>query len=403
MNPTVTLKPGKEYPIKAGHPWIFSNAIQKELACEPGGLVRVESSNGLPLGTGMINPQNSIRVRMISRDADTPIDVDFLVERFKALDASKKIHLPPRTNGYRVCHSDADGLPGLIVDRYAETLVFQVTTAGMERLKDKVVEALMKALKPKALVERSDGDTRSAENLKSLPPKVWHGKVEEPIVFLENGLKFLADTLKGQKTGFFFDQRDARMKVRELARNRHVLNLFGYSGAFSVYAAQGGAATVTTVDVSGAALDLARKNLELNGFDPADETRFKFVEADVFDLFKTKSFKEPADLIVCDPPAFAKSEKHVAQALEAYQSLNQRCLWMLQEGGILVSSSCSGRVTAEDFRKVLKMAAGHTGRDVRLLGFLGQAFDHTEKLAFPEGRYLKTAILEVIKAAKESK
>jgi 23S rRNA (cytosine1962-C5)-methyltransferase len=396
------LKPGKEYPIKAGHPWIFSNAIDLEPPCEPGDLIEVESFSGQKLGIGMINPSNSIRVRMLCREHGTPITAEFFAERLAQLDTQKKPFLPPKTTGYRICHSDADGLPGLVVDRYSKALVFQISTAGMERLKDKVVEALKKTFHPTLIVERSDLESRSQEGLKSLPAKIHHGHYDQPIEFMENGVRFLVDPMTGQKTGFFLDQRNARIKAHGLSEGKKVLNLYGYTGAFSVHAALGGATEVTTVDLSKSALDLAKQNLEANGFDSSDATKFQFLEADVATLFKNKAFKESYDLIVCDPPAFAKSERSVANALEAYQQLNQRCLWMLKEGGILITSSCSGRVSAEEFRKILKMAAGHTGRDVKLLDFMEQASDHTEKISFPEGRYLKTAILEVIRAVSEA-
>jgi len=398
---TVKLKPAKEYPIKAGHPWIFSHAIESEPTVESGELVNVISANGEKLGIGMINPTNSIRVRMISRETDMDIDSDFFAKRLKELEKQKKPHLPPKTDGYRICHADADGLPGLIVDRYSDALVFQIHTAGMEKLRDEVIEGIKKAFKPKILAERSDVDSRTQENLKKTEPTVLIGKLDGPVQFKENGILFLVDILSGQKTGFFLDQRNTRMKVMELSKGKKVLNLFGYTGAASVYAAKGGAETITTVDISRPALDLALKNFKLNGFDPDDESRFRFIEADVFELFRDKALTDEYDLIICDPPAFAKSGKDIAKALEAYSALNKRCLWMLKEGGILITSSCSGRVSEEDFRNMLKIAYGHTGRDARVLDFFGQPFDHTEKLSFPEGRYLKTAVLEVIKAVSE--
>ena len=399
--PIVKLKPSKEYPIKAGHPWIFSHAIESEPTAESGELVTVISSSGEPLGIGMINPSNSIRVRMISRETDAQIDSSFIAKRLKEIEKQKKLHLPPKTDGYRVCHADADGLPGLIVDRYSDVLVFQIHTAGMERLRNEVIEGIKKSFKPKALVERSDVDSRSQEGLKKSEPAVLFGKVDTPIRFEENGIPFYADVLGGQKTGFFLDQRNTRMRVMELSKDKKVLNLFGYTGSASVYAALGGAKEVTTVDISESALNLALKNFELNGFDPDDE-RFRFIEADVFEIFRDKALTDEYDIIICDPPAFAKSGQDVKRALEAYSALNKRCLWMLKEGGILITSSCSGRVSAEDFRNMLKISAGHTGRDARILDFFGQPFDHTEKLSFPEGRYLKTVILEVIRAVTES-
>jgi 23S rRNA (cytosine1962-C5)-methyltransferase len=235
--------------------------------------------------------------------------------------------------------------------------------------------------------------------LPDAPVTVHKGEVGATVSFQEAGLSFFADVLKGQKTGFFLDQRDARLAVQRLAKGKRVLNLFGYTGAFSVHAQRGGASFVSTVDVSHSALELAEKNMILNGFDARDEARFAFLEADVLDLFNGDTLPDgPFDLIICDPPAFAKTERHLPQAMKAYTDLNQACLENLPVGGLLVSSSCSGRVTPEDFRSMLRLAAGRAKRDVRLLDFLTQPADHAERLAFPEGRYLKTAILEVTAA-----
>ena len=394
--PQVTLKKNRESPIKAGHPWVFSQAIERADEVVQGGLIDVLSHDGKFLGVGTWNGKNTIRIRIISHDPGVAIDTDFFVAKFKVLDNSKKPHLPKETTGYRVVQADADGLPGLILDRYGDVFVFQVHTIGMEKLKDIVVEAIQKAFKPSAIVERSDVDARKQEGLMDRPIKVHHGKIDKPVEFLEFGHKFYADTLEGQKTGFFLDQRNARIKVGQMAKGRNVLNLFGYSGAFSVYAAKAGAAKVATVDVSAAALTLAEKNFELNGLE-LDKNKYEFVEADVFDVLNDRKYTDGFDFVICDPPAFAKSADKLPEAMRAYIDLNRRCFEMLKEGGILVSSSCSGRVTPSDFRDVLRIAAGQARRDVRILEFMGQPIDHTEKLAFPEGRYLKTVFLEVTK------
>jgi 23S rRNA (cytosine1962-C5)-methyltransferase len=298
-------------------------------------------------------------------------------------------------------HAEADGLPGLIVDRYANTFVFQIHTIGMDRFRGEIVDALIATFKPDAIVERSDIDSRTREGLGPLPPKIHHGTVADAVSLQEHGLTFLADVVKGQKTGFFLDQREARRVVGTLSKGKRVLNLFGYSGAFSVHAAKGGAAFVTTVDMSHAALELAERQFTLNGFDPTDELKYSFLEADVMDLLARNELEGgPYDIIICDPPAFAKTDAQVEKALKAYAEVNAACLRALAPGGILVTSSCSGRVTTEDFRNTLKLAAGRSKREVRLLNFLGQPFDHAELLAFPEGRYLKCAVLEVTNIIK---
>jgi len=392
----ITLKPDRHVPIVAGHPWVFSEAIAKSDPAEAGEIVTVLASDGRALGLGTFNPLTSIRVRMLTANPEEKIDADYFARRLKSLDEWKRSRLPAHTDGYRVVHAEADGIPGLILDRYANTFVFQLHTAGMERLRAPILEAIEQTFAPKNVVERSDVEVRKQEGLKDKPVAVHKGQIEELVVFEEAGLKFLADVLHGQKTGFFLDQRQARIRVGELARGRRVLNLFGYTGAFSVHAAKGGAEFVTTVDVSRPALELAQKNFELNKLDPEDESRCQFLEADVMDLLRDDQLPgAPYDLIVCDPPAFAKHEKDLQQALKAYTDLNAACFRLLQPGGLLVTSSCSGRLDPDAFRNLLRLASGRAHRDVRILDWFGQPMDHAERLAYPEGRYLKTAVLEV--------
>ncbi len=394
--PIVTLKPGKDIPVRAGHPWVFSLAIAKDVSGDAGQLVEVQNDGGELLGIGTWNGHTSIRVRMLTRDTTEKIDVAYFTKRFAAIDAWKRSGLPADTNGYRVIHAEADGIPGLILDRYADTFVFQLHTAGMERLRTEIIEAIKETFSPKAIVERSDLEVRVLEGLKDRPVGVHFGTIDEPITFKEYGFTFTANVLKGQKTGFFLDQREARAMVGGMAKDKRVLNLFGYTGAFSVHAAKGGAAFVSTVDASRSALELAQKNFALNGLDAEDEKRCLFLEADVFDLLEEQRIPgHPFDMIICDPPAMAKNEKHIPQATKAYTELNTACLKLLKPGGILVTSSCSGRLDPEMFRSLLRISAGRAGKDVRILDFIAQPIDHAERLAFPEGRYLKTFILEV--------
>ncbi|MBU4306140.1 MAG: class I SAM-dependent rRNA methyltransferase [Candidatus Omnitrophica bacterium] len=396
--PTVKLKFKRDVPVRAGHPWIFSNAVESKVTLEPGDLVRVESSSGEFLGIGMWNPLTSIRIRLLTREAQVSIDTDFFSRQFSRLDDMKRRLLPADTNGYRLCHGDADSLPGLIIDRYADVFVFQIHTLGMEQFREMIVSALQKMFKPKAIVERSDVDARRVEGLKSMPVEVYCGRVDEPVVFKENGYSFCADVLKGQKTGFFLDQRDARLRISGLAKDRKVLNLFSYSAASSVYCALGGAKSVLSVDTSLAALELGKKNFGLNGLD-VSESRFEFVQANVFELLASRELEcYGFDLIICDPPPLTKSRANAASALKMYTRINTRCLSLLAEGGILATSSCSGSISSEQFRDVLRLAAGYAGRDARIIENLGQPFDHTDRIAFPEGRYLKTTILEVVKS-----
>jgi 23S rRNA (cytosine1962-C5)-methyltransferase len=392
----IHLKTFKETPVKAGHPWVFSHALEEEPDLPAGELVMLCSHEGSPLGIGTYNKNCSIRIRMISLNAEEKIDLKFFTERFKGLDELKKSLLPPKTTGYRIVHAEGDNLPGLVLDRYGDAFVFQLHTAGMELLREVIIEAIKKVFKPRIIVERSDLEVRRQEGLSPLPPRIHLGEIDEMPVFEENGIKFYADVLKGQKTGFYLDQRTARIKMMELAEGKKVLNLCSYTGAFGLYALKAGAAFVNNVDVSESALDLAKKNLELNKFTAKDKKKVKFTKADVFEFLEQKKLADgPYDLIVCDPPAFAKSERQLEHAAKAYTDLNQSCLYNLNNGGILITSSCSGRITPDDFRSILRISAGRARRDVQILEWLSQAPDHTEKLAFSEGRYLKTAVLRV--------
>jgi len=392
---TVKLKKRKEVPIQAGHPWIFSHAIAQEPSAEPGAIVRVVSHEGTLLGSGMYNPHTSIRVRMLTTKEE-PIGTDFFCTRFEILRARKESYLPPDTNGYRVVHGDADGLPGLILDRYNTVYVFQIHTAGMERLRTALIAAIEAVFHPAILVERSDVAARRHEGLSEMPACVHHGVYAGPVLFRESGFLFYADIYEGQKTGFYLDQRDLRRTIAAYTAGKKVLNLFGYTGAASVYAAAGGAQSVTTVDSSNSALALAQKHYELNAAPTAACKEFRRIEANVFSYLNNEcAAGRWYDLIICDPPAFAKSRAHLSEALRGYTNLNKSCFALLREGGVLVTSSCSGMVSGEAFRDCLRLAAGLAKRQVRVLEYCSQAVDHTDLLAFPEGRYLKTIILEV--------
>ncbi len=405
--PTVTLLPRKEVPILGGHPWVFSKGIREPKASVvpvstpapdliPGSLVMLLASDGRELGIGTYNPLTNIRVRLITRDTTTTIDQAFFEKRFAELDVWKQKHLPPHTNGYRLVHAETDSLPGLIIDRYGSTFVFQLHTAGMERFRTEVIEALKTTFTPRAIVERSDIEVRKQEGLSDMPITVHHGDITGPVTFQENGINFYADTLHGQKTGFFLDQRDARAEVGALSANKRVLNLFSYTGAYSVYVAKNGATQVTSIDISKPALEQAKNNFTLNKLDPNDP-KYAFEDHDIFDIVgRTQLPHGPYDVIVCDPPALAKTEAHVQNASKAYLMLNQHCFTHLEKGGVLITSSCSGRISQEEFRDILRIAAGRAGKQTKILKWITQPADHAELLAFTEGRYLKTAIIEVV-------
>lgn len=396
--PVITLRPKKDVPLRAGHPWVFSNAMEHEPSPtpNPGALVEVRTSEGEPLGIGTYNAQTSIRVRMIDRDVTAVIDTAWFSARFEKLDAWKRSHLPEKTDGYRIVHAESDGIPGLIVDRYADVIVYQIHTAGMERLREDIVRAIDETFSPRAIVERSDLEVRTREGMTSLEPVVRKGAIDGPVEFHEDGLKFFADVLHGQKTGFFLDQRDVRRRVRAMSDGKRVLNLFSYSSAFGVHAMAGGAAFVASADISRPALELAQKQFAANGFDAENESLLAFLEGDAVDMMRdTELPNGPYNMIVCDPPAFAKTETQMERAIQAYSDLNKHCFEHLGVGGILVTSSCSGRLEMEEFRRIVRIAAGRAKREVRILETLGHSSDHAELISYPEGRYLKTMILEV--------
>ena len=413
--PTVTLLPRKEVPVLGGHPWVFSKGIREPKASAsqqvstlgvvpvsapdlaPGSLVTLLASDGRGLGIGTYNPLTNIRVRLITRDTQQTIDQAFFEKRFAELTTWKQNHLPPNTNGYRLVHAETDSIPGLIIDRYGSTFVFQLHTAGMEHFRTEIIEALKTTFSPRAIVERSDIEVRKQEGLTDMPITVHHGDITGPVTFQENGISFYADTLHGQKTGFFLDQRDARAEVGNISANKRVLNLFSYSGAYSVYAAKNGATQVTSIDISKPALDQAKQNFKLNHLDPNDTTKYAFEDHDIFDIVGRAQLPHgPYDVIVCDPPALAKTEAHVQNASKAYLMLNQHCFTHLEKGGVLITSSCSGRISQEEFRDILRIAAGRAGKQTKILKWITQPADHAELLAFTEGRYLKTAIIEVV-------
>ena len=262
MYPPLILKPKKDIPVRAGHPWVFSEGIaEAPLDLEPGALVEVQSFDGEPLGVGSFHPEQSIAVRLYDQRV-VSIDAAWFANRLRSLVAWKRTLLPPKTTGFRVVHAENDGMPGVILDLYNDVVVFQLHTAGADRLRTALIQGIREALSPKAIVERSDVLARKQEGLEVLEPVVHEGTVDALASFEEAGLTMFADALHGQKTGFFLDQRRARLAVQRLAKGKRVVNLFSYSGAFSVHAMAGGATHVTSVDISRDALELAAERIE---------------------------------------------------------------------------------------------------------------------------------------------
>ena len=387
----ITLAPGREGRLNAGHPWIYRSEIARtEGQATPGAIAVVRDHRGRFLGQAAANLASQIAARLLSR-AEEPIDGAFFERRMRdALARGGRSASGP--GACRVVFGESDGLPGLIVDRYGDLLAIQILTAGMERLRETILDALRRVLEPRAIYERSDASARKLEGLERRTGFAWGGG-ETGVWFREGDLDFFADVAAGQKTGFFLDQRDNRQVVKGLARGRDALDCFCYSGGFAVSAAGGGAASVVGVDISPEALSWAERAAARNGLD----ARCSFLSANAFD--QLRAFDRDGrrfDVIVLDPPAFTKGRAALAGALRGYNEINLRAMKLLSPGGILVTCSCSYHVDAPMFLDMLRAAAADARREFRLLELRTQAADHPILLAAKETQYLKCAILEAV-------
>ena len=393
--PTASLKPHREESLLNGHLWIFSGALQQPPHwIEPGGLVDVKSATGQFVARGYYNPHTDIAIRILTHDAGEAIDEAFLRRRIRSAVELRQIFDPNQTNMYRLIHAEGDGLPGLVVDRFADILVAQIHTAGMERLRPLLLDALMEETGVRGLLLRNDSQSRRREGMEIEEPAAAAGEVPAQVAVRENRVQFLVDPWQGQKTGFFIDQRDKREALRKYARDKRVLNCFSYTGGFSVYAALTSSKTsVTSVDISAPAIDAARQHFMLNGLDPNSH---QFLIADVFDyLEQAQREGEQFDVVVLDPPAFAKTQSARTQALKAYRRLNMLAMQVLRPGGILLSCSCSGVVGMDDLLGVLSQVAQRLHRSVQLLETYTHGVDHPINLAMPETSYLKAVFCRV--------
>jgi 23S rRNA (cytosine1962-C5)-methyltransferase len=386
---TLTLKRGREKSLKRRHPWLFSGAIEK-LSGKPGAgdTVEIKDASGKSQGRAAYSPKSQIRARMWTFDANEEVDAGFFRRRIERALALREA-LPARrhTNALRIVHGESDGLPGLIVDRYADVLVAQFLAAGVERWRDPILDALSELTAAEAIFERSDAEVRKLE---ALPARVGFARGNRnasrcPIV--EYGLNFRVDVEQGQKTGFFLDQRENRQRVRELAAGREVLDGFCYTGGFSIAALAGGAKRVTAIESSAPALEVARENLAANPFDAA---RVQFVQGDVFaQLRALRDRAAQFQMVILDPPKFAPSAAQVKNAARAYKDINLLAFKLLAPGGLLATFSCSGGVSAELFQSIVAGAALDAGADAKIVERFGAAADHPIALEFPEGEYLK--------------
>lgn len=383
------LKKGKEKAIVNRHHWIFSGAVSQLPKVEDGTCVPVQSFEGKALGWAYVNKKTSIVARMLSFDEASPLERvrSALAE---AITMRKKMMDTRVTTAFRLVNGEGDALPGLIVDRYADVLVIQLMTVGMDRLRQHIVDLLIELVEPAAIFEKSSSPARHEEGLEK-SVQLLHGTMPKELTVLENGLTFVVNAEEGQKTGFFLDHREMRQWVRGVTHQKRVLNCFGYTGGFSVYALAGGASRVDTVDISAPAIELAKVNMEKNG---ASLSQHGFITQDVFEFLRANPLDY--EVVILDPPAFAKKKKDQIQACRAYKDINRLAFEKMPAGSLLVTSSCSYHVDEELFQQVVFQAAAEAKRSVRIIGRHRQACDHPVNLFHPESDYLKSLILYVV-------
>jgi len=380
------LKPAREKSLRHRHPWVYSGAIERVTGAEPGAIVDVVDSRGNFLARGYCNTESKIAVRVLAWD-DRPIDDAFWSERIHAaIRRRDAIVADGATTAVRLIHAEADFLPGLIVDRYGDVIVAQFLTAGVERVRNVIIDAIDSAARPAAIFERSDTSSRVREGLAAASGLI-RGEVPSTVETLENGVRFQVNVESGQKTGFYLDQRDNRAAVASLAKGRTMLDAFSHTGAFAAYAMRAGARAVTLVDSSAAALAAARTNLELNAHEQCES---EFVHDDVpAQLRKLREQGRRFDLVVLDPPRFATNRHQLDNALRAYKDINRVALEVLAPGGTLATFSCSQAVDAASFTMAVAWAGLDAGRELQIVRRLGQGSDHPVLASFPESEYLK--------------
>ncbi len=391
---TLRLLKNEDRRLRAGHVWIFSNEVDNKATpvtqFEPGQPVLIEDAGGHAIGTGYVNPHPLICARLVSRDTKYILDQSLITHRLNiALSLRERLFATPY---YRLAFGDSDALPGLVVDRYDDVLVAQITTAGMERLKAEIVAALEKVVKPRAILWRNDTSVRELENLPSYVEPAL-GEIPETITLVENDTRFEVPLAGGQKTGWFYDQRMNHLRMRSYVRDLRVLDVFSYLGGFGVQAAHAGASAVVCVDSSQKAADFIRRNAELNSVGEKVEV----VVDDAFDaLRRLRSERERFDVVIIDPPAFIKRKKDVKEGTEAYRRLNQMAMQVLAKDGVLISCSCSYHLPREGLRDVMLKASRHVDRFMQIIEEGHQGPDHPVHPAIPETAYLKAFFARVL-------
>lgn len=385
----IHLKPDRDRSLKRFHPWILSGAIHRvDGSPAPGDIVTVVDAQGTALARAAYSPDSALRARVLSFDPSARIDDDFI--RRTILDAvARRAQYPELEHSCRLVFADADGLPGLIADRYGPVVVFQITAVAMERWLHTIIETLSSLTGVTCVYERSEGKDRQRDGLEDRCGLVF-GEIPERIIAREGDEIYAVDVREGHKTGHYLDQRDARRLIAGISPGARVLNVFGYTGSFGIVAQKNGAASVTTVESSQSALDGARINAELNGVDPGE-----LIHGDAFEILRRmRDRRLQFDVIILDPPKYAASARHVERATRKYKDINLLGIKLLAPRGKLVTFSCSGAVSAELFQKIAAGAAVDARRTMRILGRLGQPVDHPVPLHFPEAEYLKGLVLQ---------
>jgi len=385
------LRPGREKALKRRHPWIFSGAVER-VDGDPalGETVETYSASGELLAVAAYSPHSQIRARVWDWKSRV-IDREFFAQQVRRAVSERALLMPDATDAIRLVNGEADGLPGVVADRYGDTVVLQLTSAGGERWREEIAEAVLAASGAVRVWERSDADVRTLEGL---PPRrgPLRGTPPPPTIAIhEHGLRFEVELEQGHKTGFYLDQRDNRQRLRALSRDRDVLDCFAYTGGFALNALAGGARTVTAIESSSAALVRARANAALNGLPDA-----RWIEGDVFQCLR--QFRDEArqfDVIVLDPPKFAPTSAHTDRAARAYKDVNLLAFKLLRPGGVLMTFSCSGAISPDLFQKIIAGAALDAGASAHVVAWLHAAADHAFALNFPEGEYLKGLLCRV--------
>lgn len=392
----IKLKKGKEKAVYQRHPWVFSGALDKiKGKPENGDVVRLVDASGDFLAYGYYNDQSRVAVRLLEWNEEVVINADWYEQKIKSAIAGRTHLLADKeTTACRLIFSEADFLPGLIVDRYADFLSVQILSSGIEKAKDIIIAALVKFLQPKGIFDRSDATARTHEGITAENGLLWGETPAEFIEVKENGILYHINIAEGQKSGFYCDQRDNRKILASYTKGKSVLDCFSYSGGFSLNAFAQGATQVTSVDSSALAIETLKQNIALNKFDAGKHTAIQSDVNKQLRQFSDEGVK--FDVVVLDPPKYAPSRSALDRAARAYKDLNRRGLMLLESGGLLATFSCSGAVDIETFKQIIAWAALDAGKEVQVIYQFCQPEDHPVRLSFPEGEYLKGLLVSVV-------